>query len=172
MNEISPELQIAFSVGAITSGFWLFGVFFMVCNKLHSRIRLNNENLKSQHDVQTEVTGTDVWTSITHKSLLDQRLNSVESVDLWIRLTGGFGILSGIAGFVVLWLRQSYGFAEDITPGTLIALSIELTPFAGLAAILATLFVTYRVLSLDRLFSRAADITIPLGNNSTSEPCA
>ena len=158
MSEVTPQLQGTFYGVAIVAGFWLLGLFFTVCAKLHRSVRESERNLQEQHLHKVHVGGRDLWEPMQQKGLLDTRIRTVDRLDLYIRLVGGGSIVSGVVGFIVLGFKESYGFT--VTIGTLAALLLELLPFISLAAVLATLFVTYHAIYLDRWFSKTADVAL------------
>ena len=159
MSEVPPALQGGFYGVAIAGGFWLLGLYFIVCTRLHLRVKDNEHKLQEQHLQKNSVTANDVWDSIQQSSALDRRVQAVDTLDLYRRLVGGGAVVSGVAGFIVLGFKEIYGFS--VTQGTLAALLLELLPFISLASVLATLFVTFRAINLERWFAKSADIALP-----------
>ncbi|PKB79882.1 MAG: hypothetical protein BZY88_10860 [SAR202 cluster bacterium Io17-Chloro-G9] len=168
MSEVPAELQAAFYGVAIASGFGLLALSFTVCDKLHREVHQNERNLREQHSRQQRIAGWDLWASIEQKALLDDRIRNVDRLDLLIRVIGGFSIVSGVAGFIVLGFQESYGF--NVTSGTLASILLELLPFLSLAAVLATLSVTYRAIYLSRWFAKAAEVALPTEERDSQAP--
>lgn len=68
-------------------------------------------------------------------------------------------MVTGIAGFISLGIKEGSGFTPSTS--TLAALLFELLPFLSLGLVLATLFVTFRAINLDRWFAKTAEAALP-----------